>query len=149
MVGSNDTGHPPARLLVVDDHPMLRRSIRHRLEIEDDITVCGEAGSLTELRRAVVETRPDIVLLDMRLGEEDAVPAIRWLRETSPGLSVLVFSIHSPALYAKRCLEAGADGYLAKAEAADQLLPAIRAVLQGRVYDSAAGPPGRQCNRGA
>jgi DNA-binding NarL/FixJ family response regulator len=133
-------------LLVADDHPMLRRSVRQRVEIEGDIKVCGEAESIEELMGSIGEAAPDAVLMDLRMGDGDPFPVIRAIHQTWPALPILVFSIHSESLYAERSLQAGASGYLMKADAADQLIPAIRSVLAGQTYLSEAARGGVHCD---
>jgi DNA-binding NarL/FixJ family response regulator len=125
---------PPARILLVDDHPLIRHAVREMLEPEPDMAICGEAGDAEEARRLFRDTQPQLVLLDLSLGDSDGMELIQWMLKTTPGARVLVLSMHDEALYAQRVIHAGAHGYVNKRESPDTIVAAIRTVLAGRIH---------------
>lgn len=127
---------PPRRVLIVDDHPIVRHGLRRMIESEADLNVCGEAASEPEARHAVRQLKPDVAIVDLSLEHGDGLELVRDLRAQHPDLPVLVLSMHDEAIYAERLLAAGAMGYIMKQAASDQLLVALRRVLSGRVYVS-------------
>jgi DNA-binding NarL/FixJ family response regulator len=124
------------RILIVDDHPVVRLGIHQMLAGERDLEVCGEAESVDVAKQLVVHARPDLAIVDLSLAEGTGLDLIRWLRDTVPTLPVLVLSMHDEALFAERVLRAGARGYIMKREAITGLVGAIRQVLAGRIYVS-------------
>ena len=126
------------RIVVVDDHPLLRDGLIAAIRRERDFTVCGAAGTLPEALRLVESQSPDLVLTDLTLPGRSGLDLIKDLRATRPELPVLVLSMHDEMIYAERALAAGACGYIMKEAAADHLIGAIRTVLSGGVFASAA-----------
>lgn len=126
-----------SRVLIVDDHPIVRHGLRLLIDSEEDLEVCGEAGSIDEARAQVKATSPDLALVDLSLKDESGLDLVKDLQRQNAELLILVVSIHSERLYAERVLRAGAKGYVAKQEATYELLAAIRKVLEGEVYVSA------------
>jgi DNA-binding NarL/FixJ family response regulator len=126
----------PARILIVDDHPIVRLGIRQMLASERDLEVCGEAESADAARKLIASARPDLAIVDLSLTEGTGLDLIRSLRGSVPTLPVLVLSMHDEALFAERVLRAGARGYIMKREAIIGLVDAIRQVLTGRIYVS-------------
>jgi DNA-binding NarL/FixJ family response regulator len=124
------------RILIVDDHPIVRLGIRQMLAAEPDLEVFGEAESADAAKQSIVRTPPDLAIIDLSLAEGTGLDLIRWLRESMPRLPVLVLSMHDEALFAERVLRAGARGYIMKREAITGLVSAIRRVLAGRIYVS-------------
>lgn len=124
------------RLLVVDDHPMMRHGIAQLLNGEPDMTVCDEAESARQAISQVREHRPDLVLADLTMPGKDGLDLIRDLQAQHPNIPTLVISMHDETLYAERVLRAGGRGYIMKHEGGDKLLAAIRRVLKGKVYVS-------------
>ena len=122
------------RILVVDDHPMMRASLIHLIEQQDDLICCGEAGSVAETQTVVAKQKPDLAILDLRLKNADGLELIKSLKAQFPELKILVMSQCEGSVYAERALRAGALGYLDKEQAADEVLNAIRTVLGGSVY---------------
>lgn len=122
------------RVLIVDDHPIVRQGLRRMIEAEPDLEVCAEAASETEARAAIGEHRPDVVIVDLSLEHGDGLDLVREVALQHPELAMLVLSMHDESLYAERLLAAGARGYIMKQAASDQLLVAVRHVLAGRVY---------------
>lgn len=126
------------RILLVDDHPLIRKGLRLTLEAENDFTVCGEAGSADEALAIIPELDPDIIILDISL---PGASGLDMLRQMDPGRSrsvVLVVSRHDEILYAERAIRAGARGYVMKSEPPTALVAAIRKVLAGGIHVSAA-----------
>jgi DNA-binding NarL/FixJ family response regulator len=124
------------RILVVDDHPIVRLGIRQLLAAEPDLEVCAEAESADPGKQLVTSARPDLAIVDLSLAKGTGLDLIRSLRESTPNLPVLVLSMHDEALFAERVLRAGARGYIMKREAITGLVAAIRHVLAGRIYVS-------------
>jgi DNA-binding NarL/FixJ family response regulator len=121
-------------VLIVDDHPVLRRGLAMLIGAEPDMKVCGEAEDVNEGLRAVAETQPDIVLVDISLKKSDGIQLIRQLKVQYPRLPVLAISMHDESVYAERALRAGARGYITKQAAEENIVHAMRHVLAGKVY---------------
>jgi DNA-binding NarL/FixJ family response regulator len=127
---------PRTRILVVDDHPIVRLGIRQMLAAEHDLEVCGEAESADAAKQMIMSAHPDLAIVDLSLAQGTGLELIRSLHESVPNLPVLVLSMHDEALFAERVLRAGARGYIMKREAISGLVVAIRQVLSGRIYVS-------------
>lgn len=126
----------PRRVLIVDDHPIVRNGLGQLIGQEDDLTVCGEASDAIEALECARALKPDLVLVDISLGGSNGIELTKTMRERCPDVAVLVLSMHDESLYAERALRAGAKGYVMKQEAAETVLKAIRKVLQGGLYVS-------------
>jgi DNA-binding NarL/FixJ family response regulator len=124
----------PARILLVDDHPMVREGLIRLITQHSDLTCCGEASNSKETVEAVSNLKPDMVILDLRLKGEDGLELIKSLRSQFSDVRILVLSQYEAPLYAERALRAGALGYVIKEQAAEEVLNAIRTVLSGQVY---------------
>ncbi len=124
-------------VLIVDDHPIVRQGLKRMIDAEDDLEVCGEADSEPNARNAVRDLDPDIVIVDLSLQDGDGLELVRAVHAHHPEVPMLVLSMHDEAIYAERMLAEGASGYIMKQAAADQLLTALRTVLQGDTYLSA------------
>jgi DNA-binding NarL/FixJ family response regulator len=124
----------PRRVLIVDDHPIVRHGIRRMIELESDLEVCGEAETEKEARDAIRELDPDVVIVDISLGHGDGLELVRDVHAQRPTLPMLVLSMHDELIYAERLLAAGASGYIMKQAASDQLIVALRQVLEGVTY---------------
>ncbi len=118
-------------IFVVDDHPLMRRGYRSLLESQPDLRVCGEAGSVKEALGGLQDLEPDLVIVDIALGESSGLDLIRRLHGRRPDLPILVVSMHEEVLYAERALRAGARGYLTKGEADADLVATVRKLLAG------------------
>jgi DNA-binding NarL/FixJ family response regulator len=129
---------PPRRIriVIVDDHPIVRLGIRQMLASERDLEVCGEAASADAAKQFIERATPDLAIVDLSLEQGTGLDLIRTLRESAPTLPVLVLSMHDEAHFAERVLRAGARGYIMKREAITGLVGAIRQVLAGRIYVS-------------
>jgi DNA-binding NarL/FixJ family response regulator len=130
------TSKVPRRLLLVDDHPIVRLGIRQMIAAESGLAICGETDSPEEALRIAEASNPDIAIVDLSLGQGAGLELIRRLRSSAPNLPILVLSMHDETLFAERALRAGARGYIMKQEAINGLIEAIRQVLSGRVYVS-------------
>jgi DNA-binding NarL/FixJ family response regulator len=124
----------PVRLLVVDDHPIVRLGIRQMTSADPDLTVCAEASTAEEALQHLKGSRPDLAIMDLSLKAGGGLQLIRTVVDTVPGLLVLVLSMHDETLFAERALKAGARGYIMKREAIGGLVRAIREVLSGHIY---------------
>lgn len=122
------------KVLLVDDHPIVRRGLREIISREKDLEVCGEAGSATEAMEQIDETSPDLVIVDLSLNETGGLELIKQIRATDQSVKMLVATMHDEAIYAERSLHAGANGYINKEEATDHLIGAVRQVLRGKTY---------------
>jgi len=124
---------PPKKILLVDDHPLMRRGQADLLGREPDFTVCGEVGTAHEAMAAIAKLAPDLVLTDMALPDKHGLELIKDIQALHPGLPVLAMSMQEESLYAARVLRAGGRGYVMKAEGPERLATAIREVFSGRV----------------
>jgi len=132
----NDPGSQPRSVLIVDDHPIVRQGLSQLINAEDDLEVCGDAATVEEALQSLDESYPDVVIVDLSLAHSDGLELIKEIRSETRHLPVLVLSMHDENMYAERLLSAGANGYIMKQAAADQLLIALRRVLAGGVYVS-------------
>lgn len=124
----------PIRLLLVDDHALVRDALRTLIEGEPDLAVCGTAGTAVECRDAIARLAPDLIILDLSLADCDGTRLIHEIAAGPRPVRILVLSSYEESTYAERCLHAGASGYVNKRAAADDIRRAIRAVAQGRVF---------------
>jgi DNA-binding NarL/FixJ family response regulator len=123
-----------SKVVIVDDHPVVRQGISHLINQEADLAVAGEAGDCAAALKVVDSVRPDIILVDLRLKDASGIELIKDLRIRYPELPILVLSMHDESFYAERVLRSGARGYITKEEATEKVLTAIRKVLAGEVY---------------
>ena len=139
------------RILVVDDHPIVRQGMALLINREADLEVCGEAEEASAALAAIEHLRPDIVIVDLSLNGPDGMDLIKAIRTRSAALPVLVLSMHDELTYAERALRAGANGYIMKQEATTRVLTAVRRILKGEVYlsDRAASRVVQQYVRGS
>src|SRR2546423_5747138 len=126
--------NPKTRILVVDDHPVMREGLIRLIGSQRDLICCGEAGTAAEAQTAVSAQKPDLVILDLRLKGGDGLELIKSLKSQFPELRILILSQYEAPLFAERALRAGALGYVVKEQAAQEIVSAIRTVLAGQVY---------------
>jgi DNA-binding NarL/FixJ family response regulator len=124
------------KILIVDDHPIVRLGLRRLIDLQRDLAICAEAESTDEAESAIRKLSPDLVVVDISLKQGDGIDLIRHTRAHYPKLPILVLSMHDEAIYAERVLAAGANGYVMKQAAPDQFLAALRRVLDGEIYVS-------------
>jgi two-component system response regulator NreC len=122
------------RLLLVDDHAVVRSGLRVLLESETDVEIVGEAGNAEEAVAALSQLELDVILMDIGLPDRSGIDAAREIKRRSPEIAVVALTIHEDKEYFFRMLEAGASGYVPKRAAPDELLTAIRAAAMGEVY---------------
>jgi len=122
------------RLLLVDDHAVVRTGLRMLLEGEQDMQIVGEADSGSEALNQVSASKPDVVLMDIGLPDLSGIDATRAIKQLSPGTAVVALTIHEDEEYFFQMLDAGASGYVPKRAAPEELLTAIRAAAAGEVY---------------
>jgi DNA-binding NarL/FixJ family response regulator len=126
-----------AKVLIVDDHPLVREGLAARVSAQRDMEVCGEAADVDEALALVAKTKPALVIVDLALKRGHGLDLIERLRASGMHMRILVVSAYEEALFAQRALRAGAHGYVNKQEAQESVLVAIRAVLAGERYLSA------------
>lgn len=122
------------RVLLVDDHPIVRQGLGLLIDREPDLSVCGEADSAHSAFHAITTLRPDLVVLDISLSGPDGLEVLKEIRMKTSSLPVLILSMHDESIYAERAMRAGANGYIMKQEATEKVLVAIRRILQGEMY---------------
>ena len=124
------------RILIVDDHPMMRQGLAQLIGAEPDLAICGEAENAEHALDSIGALKPDLVLADISLPGKNGLELIKDFQAMQPGLPVLVISMHDESLYAGRVLRAGGRGYIMKQEGGKKLMQAIRQVLDGKIYVS-------------
>jgi DNA-binding NarL/FixJ family response regulator len=129
---SNERGE--VRILIVDDHPLLRLSLREVIKREADLVVCGEAEDRQQALELVASTKPHLAIVDLTLKSSNGLDLIKDLRDRHPKVQILVLSMHDETLHAERAIRAGARGYITKQEATKKIMVAIRQVLNGEIY---------------
>jgi DNA-binding NarL/FixJ family response regulator len=130
----SDKSNSTARILIVDDHPIVRQGYAQLIGNQPDLEVCGFAESEEEGVRQVKSLQPDLVVIDLALKDSHGIELIKQLAPRQPAVKMLVVSAHDENLFADRALDAGALGYINKQEATEQLIGGIRTVLAGDVY---------------
>ncbi len=128
----------PVKFLIVDDHPIFRHGLKSLIESDPRYRVSAEAGTAEEALEIIGRETPDMVLLDISLGEKSGLDILAYLRANMPSVRTLVVSIHDEAVYAERALRANARGYLMKHEASSVLKEAISEILAGKIFVSTA-----------
>lgn len=122
------------RILVIDDHPIVRDGLKQCLEQEEDLMVCAQLEDESDVMQTITDTRPDLAIVDLSLKDSSGIGLLKQISSACPDLPCLVLSMHDETIYAERSLKAGARGYIMKQEPAEKLLQAIRKVLQGDIY---------------
>jgi DNA-binding NarL/FixJ family response regulator len=126
------------KILLIDDHPIMRHGLSQLIRAETDFEVCAEAASAEEGMKAIAESKPDLAIVDLTLKDKHGLELIKDIKVMYPQVLVVVLSMHDESLYAERALRAGARGYVMKETASDTLVKAIRKVLAGSIYVSEA-----------
>ncbi len=124
------------RILLVDDHPLLRQGIGQLINEQPDLKVVGEADDRPSALVVAENTKPDLAVIDISLKDQHGLELIKDMKVRFPAILMLVLSMHDESLYGERALRAGARGYIMKREASSKVLEAIRQVLDGGVYVS-------------
>ena len=122
------------RILIVDDHPMVREGLRMRISLQPDLEVCGEAEDIQAALALVETNRPDLVIVDISLKSGSGIDLLKRIKSHDDKIKLLVLSMYDETLYAERALRAGASGYLNKQASREKVIEAIRTVLAGERY---------------
>lgn len=133
MCSERSSRVPPAkqRILIVDDHPVLRRGLRALIHSESNLTVCAEAATEQAALEAIAASKPDLVIVDLLLEQADGLTLVKQICSGFTAVPILVLTMHDTPSYAQRAFRAGASGYVNKGELSDTLLPVIRRLLAG------------------
>jgi DNA-binding NarL/FixJ family response regulator len=134
--GEPSTASHAARILIVDDHPMVREGLAARIATQGDLHVCGEAGNVREALLLAEQQRPDLAIIDISLKDGHGLDLIKQIRLRDERVKMLVSSMHEESLFAERALRAGAMGYINQQEAPEKVVEAIRQVLEGKMVFS-------------
>lgn len=121
-------------ILLVDDHPVVRKGLVAMIEAERGMKVIAEAGDAREAMSGIAEHKPDLAIVDLTLKDIGGLELIKQIKASHPGMPVLVLSMHDEKIYAERALKAGASGYIMKQELTERLITAIRTVMRGEIY---------------
>ncbi len=122
------------KILLVDDHPVLRKGLVRLIDAKDEFEVCGEASTATDAMALIRDRAPDLVIVDIGLPGTSGIELTKTIRAEFPKMPVLILSMHEEALYATRALRAGAMGYIVKQDAIDNIATALNEALSGRRY---------------
>ncbi len=125
-----------SRLLIVDDHPVMRQGLAQILSQEDDLTVCGQAANAAQGLASARSLEPDLAIVDLSLKGSSGLDLVKDLRAFLPKVPVLVLSMHDETIYGERALRAGARGYIMKQETTENIITAVRRLLLGGFYVS-------------
>jgi len=134
--GGERPGPAVRRVLIVDDHPLVRQGLRRIVEDQHDLVVCGEAQTRDDVRAALDERHPDVLICDISSKNGTGSDLVRYARAHHPQLRILVLSALDETLYAERMLAIGANGYITKESSTEEFLAATRCVLDGHIYVS-------------
>ena len=125
-----------ARILILEEHPLLRHGVTHFLNSQPDMIVCSETDNIRDARHKLQECKPHLLLIALRLGTGDSLEFLKALKSERPALLTLVYSAFEETIFAERAFRAGADGYLMKKAPKEELLTAIREIMSGNIYVS-------------
>ena len=135
-MSANSVGEEMYRVLIVDDHPIVRKGLCALMEQEPDLFVCGEAENVDQASKLVETLNPHLVIVDLSLQDGEGLELIKSLRTGYPDLLIMVLSMHQETVFAERAIRAGARGYVMKLEPPENIITAIRGVLKGDIYVS-------------
>lgn len=124
------------KVLLVEDHPMFREHLGQLIDRDLGMSICGEADNIRDAMQLILETKPDIAIVDITLHGSSGLELLKDIKAQGLDINVLVLSMHDEELYAERALRAGAKGYITKNEASSEVIAAIRCVMKGDVYAS-------------
>ena len=129
--------HPPkTRILLLEEHPLLRHGVADFLNCQPDMLVCGETDNIRDARNKIHECKPHLLLTALRLGTGDSLEFLKALKSERPALLILVYSAFEETIFAERAFRAGAEGYVMKKAPKEELLAAIREIVSGNIYVS-------------
>jgi DNA-binding NarL/FixJ family response regulator len=135
-MSKKNLGKTPTKILIVDDHPMMREGLVQLISNESDLEVCGEAESAPAAMELIDKMRPNLVLADITLPGKNGLELVKDIHSVHPEMAVLVISMHDESLYAERVLRAGGRGYIMKQAGGKKIMEGIRHVLSGQIYVS-------------
>src|SRR6201993_2750922 len=135
-MSASGQSHFKTRILILEEHPLLRHGICDYLNSQPDMICCGESDNIRDARNKMAECKPHLLLTALRLGTGDSLEFVKALKAERPSLLILVYSAFEEAIFAERSLRAGADGYVMKKAPKEELLTAIREILSGNIYVS-------------
>ena len=134
---SSPEKHPTrTRVLLLEEHPLLRQGVADYLNSQPDIIVCGETDNIRDARHKIHECKPELLLTALRLGTGDSLEFLKALKSERPALLILVYSAFEETIFAERAFRAGAEGYVMKRAPKEELLTAIREIVSGNIYVS-------------
>ena len=125
---------PKKRVFLVDDHPAMRQGLEELINQEADLIVCGQAGDIPSALESIQKAKPDIAIVDLTLKNSSGLDLVKDLKVRFAKLPALILSMHNEAVYAERCIRAGARGYIMKEATTENIIAAIRRVLSGDIY---------------
>lgn len=138
MNANRISAHTPARILMVEDHPIVREGMAQFVNHQDNLHLCCQASNAKEALAAMSACDHDLVIVDISLNGDSGLGLIKTLRQRYPKLAILTLSMHDESVFAERALRSGANGYLMKQEGTENILLAVQQVLSGNVYLSTA-----------
>lgn len=124
------------RILIVDDHPILRMGMKELLNQEDGFEVCAVAEDISSARKALKDTQPDMAIIDISLAGDNGLELVKEINSSNRRIPTMVLSMHDESVWAERAIRAGAKGYMMKKEAAESIVQAIHSILAGRIHVS-------------
>lgn len=122
------------RILIVDDHPLVRESLTTLIQQQPEFVVCGEAGTQEDAMAAIAATSPNLAIVDISLSRGSGLDLVKEIKTLYPNLAIIVLSMHDESIYAERVVRAGARGYVMKKESTRKVIDAIRHVMNGELY---------------
>jgi DNA-binding NarL/FixJ family response regulator len=125
-----------SKVFIVDDHPIVRQGLIQLINQESDFFVCGDAGDILSAKEAIAKNIPDILIVDIALGQASGIRLIEDIAHLYPEIKIVALSMHDESVYGERCLKAGARGYIMKQEEPGNVVAALRRVTKGEVYIS-------------
>jgi DNA-binding NarL/FixJ family response regulator len=129
--------HPAKiRILILEEHPLLRHGLAHFLNSQPDMIVCGETDNIRDARQNIQDCKPELLLTALRLGTSDSLEFVKAIKSECPALWILVYSAFEETIFAERALRAGAEGYVMKKAPKEELVTAIREIMSGNIYVS-------------
>jgi len=126
----------PISIYIVDDHKVFRDGVASLVKYEEDMEVVGSAGTVQAFMSEIESINPDVILMDISIGEDDGTIATKWIKEINPETKVLILSMHHEDKYIQKVLEAGANGYLLKDAGTKEMMQAIRSIATGNSFYS-------------
>lgn len=127
---------PKSKVVLIDDHPLVREWLSNLIHQQPDLAVCGEAESAPAAMEVIAASKPDVAIVDISLKGSSGIELIKDIKAAHPRVAVIVLSMHDERLYAERALRAGARGYIMKRETTKKVIACIRRVLEGKLYVS-------------